>query len=186
MGIAVDVRSLGMDKGDVRFQRRNDGDWSIAIGTIYEADLSVGRRHITAQIAAQGEEREIGRAGHVAADHAKMGIFFDCQRSGDAVLYGAADAMQNAYAGVAQIAEYQLGGDARGDHLIVYQIGCQSAEHQVMFALANDLMGGGEANESGETFDGDGAAVGHIVGDGLPHGDKFSGSGHDSPSTRIR
>jgi len=78
--------------------------------------------------------------------------------------------VQAADAGVAQVAEDELAGHAGSDHLIVNQIGRQATEDKVALALANDLMGSGEADEGGEALDRQGTAVDHVTLDGLSHG----------------
>lgn len=86
--------------------------------------------------------------------------------------------MQAANTGVAQVAEDEPVDDAGGDHLVVDQVGGHAGQGEVLLALADDFVGGGEADEGGEAFDGDGCAVGDVAVDRFLHGDEFAVAVH--------
>ncbi len=102
-----------------------------------------------------------------------MGVLFNGQRPGDVLLHRTSDAVQATDAGIAQIAEDQLRRDSCGNHLVVDQIRGHATKHEIALVLADNFVGGREANERGEALDGERAAVCHVVGDCLVHGYDF-------------
>ena len=170
MGIALSVGSLRVDNRDIGIEWGHHGNAPIAIGTFDALDEAVHTRHIRACVAPQRKERQPRCPGGVPAHHSVMGIFFEVERSGDALLYGAAYTMQRPHAWIAQVAKHQLTRRARCYHLIVNQIGRHADKGEVAPALADNLMPGREADESREALDGDGQAIAHVGSDGLLHG----------------
>ena len=162
--------ALRVDDRDVRAQRRHGIDRLVAIRRADRSDQRVGLRQVGLEIAAQREEREVHRAGRVAADHPEVAVLLDLERLvRDVALDPPPDRAEPADARVAEPREDELAGDAGGDHLVVDDVGREPGEGQVALALADDLVTGGERDEVGEPLDRHGIAVAHEVGDRVAH-----------------
>jgi len=85
-----------------------------------------------------------------------------------AAFHGTAERVQRTDAGIARPGEDELLRAARGDHLVVNEVGRQPAQRQIAAPLPNDLVPGGERDEMGEALDDDDVAVAHVARDGVP------------------
>jgi hypothetical protein len=94
---------------------------------------------------------------------------------------GAEDA-QRADAGVACVREDDLARTPGGDHLIVNNIRCGAGEDEVLLALADDFVCGGERDEVSEPGGVHEVAVVDVLGDGGGEGCEF---GHNSWRTYL-
>ena len=143
---------------------------SVAVRRLDRPDQRVGHRQVRLEVAAQREERQVHRAGRVAADHPEVAVLLDLERLGrDLALDPPPDGAEPADTRIAEPREDELAGDAGGDHLVVDQVGRQPRQRQVALALADDLVTGGEADEVGEALDRDRVAVTDEVRDGVAH-----------------
>ena len=88
-------------------------------------------------------------------------LYSSSSRRRRVALGDAPDRVQAAHARVAQPREDELARDARGDHLVVDEVGGHARERQVAPSLADDLVAGREADEVREPLDGHRVAVAH-------------------------
>src|SRR5215469_7222976 len=98
-----------------------------------------------------------------------MRILLERQRLRVGLFDGAPHAVQRADAGIARPREDELLGAARGDELVVDEIGRQARERQIAALLPDDLMGGRETDEVREAFDDHRVAVVHEAADRIAH-----------------
>ena len=97
----------------------------------------------------------------------------------------AADRVQPTHARVAEPAEHELACDARGDHLVVDEVGGHAGQGQIAPSLADDLVPGSEADEVREPLDGHRVAIAHEVGDGVAHRGDLGGAAAHSRDHRM-
>ena len=81
-----------------------------------------------------------------------MGVLFECQWIGPALLHGIAQTMQRPDAGIAAPRKDQLRHATGADQLIVNQIRGHADERQIAAALTDDLVTGGEWNQVSEAL----------------------------------
>ena len=168
--VAAGVGTLRVHDRDVGLQRRDHVDLGrVLVRRDHGADVRVHLRDVGLVVAADREERQVRRAGHVPADHAEVRVLLDLERRGVGVLDPPPDRVERADAGVAQPREHELGRDAGADHLVVDHVGRQTAERQVAPALPDDLVSRREADQVREALDRHGVAVLHQRLDGVVH-----------------
>src|SRR5580700_803227 len=92
------------------------------------------------------------RAGCISRSHPRMGILFERQWIGPALLYGIAKTMQRPNAGIAAPRKYQLRRAPRTDQLIVDQIRSHADQSQIAPFLPDNFVPRGERNEVCEAF----------------------------------
>jgi hypothetical protein len=174
-----------VDESNVRVQRWHHGYGAFAIGTIYELDFVVYFGKVAAKVATQGKERQFAGAGRVAPHHAEVGILLNLQRLGDALLDGAADTVQAAHAGIAEVAEDEPSRNPGCHHLVIHQVWRHAREGQVLFALANNLMRGRKTDEGGKAFNRDTPSVVYEAAYRLRHGDNLVGVHREEKTERL-
>src|SRR5215218_472974 len=86
-------------------------------------------------------------------------MFLYLQRTGPAVLYGFAEAMQGSDVRVSAPGEDQLLGASHPAYLVIDQVSGHPDQCQVPSLLADDLVAGGGRNEVREALKGDRVAV---------------------------
>ncbi len=163
--VAGGVGLLGVDDRDVGVERRDGGELLAGERAHDRRERGGVGDEVGAAVAAQHGERQAGRAGGVAVGHPGVAVLLDLQRPRPAVLDGVAEAVQRADAGVAAPREDQLAHAAGADQLVVDDVGRHPHDGQVAPALADDLLPGGDGDEVGEPFEGDGVAVVDQLGD---------------------
>ena len=94
---------------------------------------------------------------------------------------GIAQPVQGTDARVSAPGEGQLARAAHADHLVVDQVRGHPHQVQVVAALADDLVAGGERNQVGETFQRHAVAILHVFGDRI--GERQEARAH---STTVR
>ena len=166
------VGTLGGDDRDVGVERGHRRQYLSGVGTDDGADQRIGDRQVGAHVVAHGPERQPRGAGGESRDHAEVTVLLDLERW-CALLHRAAEGVQRSGAGISRPGEDELLRAAGGDHLIVDQVRCQTAEGKVPAPLANDFMSGGKVDEMRETLDHHGVTVPDMGGDGVLHGDDF-------------
>jgi hypothetical protein len=144
----VDDRHIGIQRG-----HRHEID--ARVGALHFPILRIGLREVFAAGRAHGQKRQARRAGRDARDHRKVRILFVLQAPG---LHFLPDNAQRSHAGIAAVREDDLLGAAGCYHLIVDQIGCGAGQGEILLALADDLVPGGERNEVCES-----SSVNHIA-----------------------
>src|SRR5580765_2197265 len=85
-----------------------------------------------------------------------------------------ADAVQRSNTRIARPREDQLAHAAHADELIVDQIWRHANEREFLSLLADDFMAGGIRDEMSKPFEGEGAAVADVCGDGVGEGEEFA------------
>ena len=138
-----------------------------------ERDLRIDLRQVDADVAAEHGEGQVGGAGLIGVGHRRVGMLLERQRMRPAVLDRVAHPVQRADAGIAAPGEDQLVDGAHADQLVVDQVRRHAADGQVLAALADDLMAGGEGDEVGEALHRDGIAVAEIGLDRVVQGQEF-------------
>src|SRR3989441_7685219 len=91
-------------------------------------------------VVAHGQEGGAARPRREARHHAEMRILLDLERRPTLPLHRASERVQRAHAGISGPGENELPGAARGDHLVINQVGREAAEREVAAALADDLI----------------------------------------------
>src|SRR5438034_1038628 len=142
-------------------------------------------RRVRAHVVAQRPEGEAGRARREARHHAEMRILLDLERRPTLPFHRASERVQRAHAGISGPGENELPGAARGDHLVINQVGREAAQREVAATLADDLVARGEADEMGEPLDDHGVAVVDEAGDGVAHGHHLRDVGHQTSDIRA-
>ncbi len=140
-------------------------------------------REVGAHVVAQGPERQPRRAGAQPGDHAEMGVLLQLERR-VALFHRATEGVKRAGARIAGPGEDQLPGAARGDHLVVDEVGGEAAEGEIAPALPDDLVARREADEVGEPLDDHGVAVADQRRDGVTHGDDLGARAQSSSPSR--
>ena len=102
-----------------------------------------------------------------------MGVLFDLKRPRDPLFNGAAQAMQRANARVAQITEHQCACYARRNHLVIDHVRRHANQRQIAASLADDLVSGGKADESGKAFNRHRQVILDILGNRFFQGETF-------------
>ena len=155
---------------DVRAERRDGVHGPVAVRRLDRPDERVRHRQVGLEVAPEREERQVHRARPCTGRPSRSG----CTPPARAAP-GSASSIRRRIApspptpGIAEPAEDELAGDARGDHLVVDDVRRHAGQGQVAPALADDLVPGREADEVGEALDGHGVAVAHEVGDRVAH-----------------
>jgi hypothetical protein len=134
---------------------------------VYEFDALVVLDQVGSDVAAQDAEREIRGAGAVGRRHTGVRVFFDLDGLRPAVFDRIAQAVQRSDARIPAPGEDNLLDAAGADELIVDQIRRHADHGEIALGLADDLVPGGEGDQVGEPFEGDGVAVSNRFPDGV-------------------
>ena len=110
-------------------------------------------------VTAQDHEGQSGGAGHVPVGQPGVAVLVQLQGKRPAVLDGVAETMQGSDPGVAAPGEDQSAHASHADHLVEEQVRRQPDQGQVLPALADDLLAGGEGDQVGEPLEGDAVTV---------------------------
>ena len=175
--VAVPVGAERVDDRYVRADCRHGCQHLPGIGTGERADRGVHAGKVDALVAPENGKGQIGGAGLIGVGHRGVGMLLERERRRPVVLHRVAHAVQRSDAGIAAPGKDQPVGGAHADQLIVDQIRGHADERQVLPALADHLMAGGERDEMGEAFHGHRVAVAQIGGDGVGEGEELSHGG---------
>jgi hypothetical protein len=92
-----------------------------------------------------------------------MGVLFDLEGTGEAVLHGVAETVQRPHSGVSSPGEDQPGSTSGSDQLVVDHVGGHPDQCQILLGLADHLMTGGDRDEMGEPLHGHRRPVGDEI-----------------------
>ena len=176
MGVAFAIRALDVHNGDVRAERRHHHHILAAVGVPDAPVERVGFFQVQGAGLVHGHERQPAGSGLQTADHAEVGVFLPLQA---ALFHPLAQPLERADARVAGVRKDDLAGAARGNHLVINQVGRGARQDEVFYLLADNFVPGGKGDEVRKAGSIHQVPRVHVLANGIAQTAQF---GHANPS----